>query len=69
MKFFNSYSKALRFAADGKVLFSLTGHSGPVTSVAFSADGKTLASSGSDRTAASNRGRCSRMRRRKAGSV
>src|SRR5207244_93396 len=36
--------------ADGKLLFNLEGHAGPVTGVAFSANGQLLATSGSDRT-------------------
>lgn len=37
-------------AADGKLLFTLPGHQGPVIGVAFSANGQQLASCGSDRT-------------------
>jgi len=36
--------------ADFKMLANLTGHEGPVTGVAFSANGQVLASSGADRT-------------------
>jgi WD40 repeat protein len=36
--------------ADGKQLFNLTGHTGPITGVSFSGNGQLLASSGSDRT-------------------
>ncbi len=36
--------------ADGKELFNLPGHAGPVAGVAFSPNGQLLASSGSDRT-------------------
>jgi WD40 repeat protein len=36
--------------ADGKEIFLLAGHAGPVTGVAFSPNGQLLASSGSDRT-------------------
>ncbi len=37
-------------ASDGKLLNTLTGHSGGVESVAFSPDGQTIASGGADRT-------------------
>ena len=37
-------------SADGKELFSLKGHSGAVTDVAFSGNGQLLASAGADRT-------------------
>ena len=37
-------------AADGKELFSLAGHAGPVLGVAFAANGQLLVSSGADKT-------------------
>src|SRR5262249_59272083 len=37
-------------AADGKELFTLTGHDGPVTGLAFSGNGQLLVSCGKDRT-------------------
>jgi WD40 repeat protein len=37
-------------SADGKVLFQLTGHNGPVTGLAFSGNGQLLISCGKDKT-------------------
>src|SRR5262249_51762962 len=36
--------------ADGKVLFDMAGHAGPVTGVSFSANNQIIASCGADRT-------------------
>ncbi|MEM7403239.1 MAG: WD40 repeat domain-containing protein, partial [Myxococcota bacterium] len=38
------------FANDGKLLRTLKGHTSSVTSVAYSPDGKTLASASADKT-------------------